>query len=382
MLLLIVGMRSAQAFPSFDDGNGVGCIQCHSSFGNGNGPLHLRHLTEFGITTCNLCHPAGGGSTPVLTYSSGPGGGYGCAGCHGQNYGEISPNSGQPKGSGYGLRKVHATAGVTVCAGCHTPGALGAPNPFPPALGENSLPLYYGLSSNNLTDSCDSNQEDLLFDADAVGLDNDGDGLVDSADPDCPTTTTTTPTTTTTTTTLPSLCGLTPNGGCLPAAKASLSITEKSAGKEKMKVALKNLVPVVTPSQFGDPLMGNTAYAVCVYDSSNQLRAEYFVDRAGDSCSGKPCWAPVSDKGYKYKDKVSQSDGTQKIGLAGGAAGKGKILWGGKNSSLTMPVGVAAALMNQTSATVQLLTSDASCFGAALTRVKKADGIAFSALYP
>ena len=46
------------------------------------------------------------------------------------------------------------------------------------------------------------------------------------------------------------------------------------------------------------------------------------------------------------------------------------------------PSGIAAALQNQTSATVQVLSSNASCFGVALTEVKKADGVTFSATGP
>jgi hypothetical protein len=56
----------------------------------------------------------------------------------------------------------------------------------------------------------------------------------------------------------------------------------------------------------------------------------------------------------------------------------------GKNnpSAPSMPTDVAAALLNQTGATVQLLTNDASCFGMSLLQVKKADGKIFKALGP
>ena len=54
----------------------------------------------------------------------------------------------------------------------------------------------------------------------------------------------------------------------------------------------------------------------------------------------------------------------------------------GKNSTGTLPLGVAAALQNEVSATVQLLSSDASCFGLTLTDVKTADGLTFKAVGP
>lgn len=380
---------NAYAYPSYDDGAGNGCVQCHNGFLGGNGPLHLQHRTKFAVTTCNLCHPSGGGSTPVNTYWSGPGGGFGCAGCHGQDYGETSPNSGLPKATAYGLRLFHVSQGVTVCgtSGCHQPGALGSPNPFPPVFGEHVPPPYYNPTFSNLTDPCSSAQEDLAFDADSVGLDNDGNGLADyPADPDCaaPVTATPTPTPTPTQTPPPSPsfnCGPAPAGGCIPPEKGLLIVNEKTAGKEKLKVKLGSLQPAVAPSQFGDPVSGSTAYKVCVYNAANQLSGEYTVAQAGAMCGDQPCWSTVS-KGYKYKDKSTAADGILKINLFGGDPGKGKVLVVGKNNASTMPTGVAAALQNQAAATVQVLTSDASCFGVTLTRIKKADGVFFKAVEP
>ena len=378
---------TAQARPMYDDGTGVGCVSCHNGFVGGTGPLHVNHLTALGIgTNCNLCHPNGGGTTPVRTYTSGPGGGFGCAGCHGQDYGEISPNSLQPKASAYGLRQLHVNQGVTSCgtSSCHAPGSLGHSNPFPTLFGENHLPPYYGQPTNNLTQPCLGSQEDMPFDADTIGLDNDGDGLVDLLDPDCAgvTTTTTTTLATTTTTTLPFACGAAPTPGCVLSGKGAVSVSEKSPGKEKIKVSLKSLLPLVTPAMFGDPATGSTAYKVCLYDAANVLKGTYTVDRAQDICNGLSCWLTVSGKGFKYGDKLLQADGVQKMQLYGGSAGKGAIKIGGSNKALTMPTGVAAALLNQTSATIQLRTSDASCFGLALNTVKKADGLLFTAVGP
>src|SRR5262245_12505854 len=203
LLCVALSAAIAHAYPSYDDGAGNGCVQCHNGFQGGNGPLHFQHRTQLGVTTCNLCHPAGGGTTPVNTYWSGPGGGLGCAGCHGRDYGEVSPNSGEPKSSGYGLRQLHVSKGVTTCGtgGCHHPGVLGHPNPFPPPLGEDVAPPYYDPIFSALMSACSSADEDMTFDADTLGLDNDGDGFVDAADPDCADVVSTTTTTTTSTTT-------------------------------------------------------------------------------------------------------------------------------------------------------------------------------------
>jgi hypothetical protein len=367
----------------YDDGAGKGCVQCHNGFQGGNGPLHYQHRTQLGITTCNVCHSAGGGSTPVRTYWSGPGGGYGCAGCHGQDYGETSPDSGQPKATAYGLRLFHVNQGITACgtSGCHKPGALGAPNPFPTLFGENVPPPYYAPMYSRLTNPCSSAEED--FDADGVGLDNDGDGLVDAADPDCAASasTTTTTTSTTTTTTLFG-CGPAPAVDCVGSGKGVLLVSEKGAGKGTLKVSLSKLRTAVATSQFGDPVTGTTSYKVCIYDGANQLKGVYTVSRAGDLCGRLSCWSTMSDKGYEYTDKSTAADGIFKMKLSGGHPGKGNVQVIGKSTASTLPTGIAASLQSQRGATVQLLTSDASCFGTALTRVKKAKGGMFSAVGP
>jgi hypothetical protein len=385
---LALGASDAQAYPLYNNG-GTGCVECHAGFQGGpQGGLHAQHVSLFGITAsqqCNLCHPSFGGSAPVRTYTSGAG--YGCAGCHGQDYGETSPNSGQPKATGYGLRQAHANAGVMICGGCHMPGVLGHQDPAPAILGENVAPPYYNTPATNLRNPCDSNQEDLPFDMDLVGLDNDGDGLRDyPADPDCPPTTTTTTTTSTTTTTLPVACGPAPAGGCIAAGSGSLKVSEKKAGKESVKASFKNLVSAVTQAQFGDPVDDGTSYALCIYTAGNALAGELSVARAGEVCEGKACWSKVSTKGYKYGDKAASADGVSKISLGGGDAGKGKISMSAKNNAAkgqnSLPTGIATALSGSASATVQLLTSDASCFEATLTDVKDADGTVFSAVGP
>src|SRR4029450_8225065 len=179
LLYAALSAPTAQAYPMYDDGAGRGWVRGHSGFQGGNGPLHFQHRTQLGVTTCNLCHPAEGGSTPVRTYWSGPGGGFGCAGCHGQDYGETSPNSGLMKATAYGLRQFHVNQGITSCgtSGCHKPGALGHPNPFPALHGEDVAPLYYDPVFSGLKHSCSSAEEDMSLDPDSVGLDNDGDGL-------------------------------------------------------------------------------------------------------------------------------------------------------------------------------------------------------------
>jgi len=211
--LAIVGwVGRVEAYPTYDNGSGTGCVSCHNGYSN-EGALHLSHLTKFGITNCGLCHMnASGGDTPVYTYKSNVG--LGCAGCHGHDYGETSIHSGLPKATAYGLRRKHAlefaaASQPNVCANCHFPGSAitGDPDPAPAIFDETVRPPYYNQPTNNLTDPCSSTQES--FESVPPGLDNDGNGAADMADSACaafvPTTSTTavTTTSTTTSTTLP-----------------------------------------------------------------------------------------------------------------------------------------------------------------------------------
>jgi len=383
LLCTVLYAPSAQGYPQYDDdtgpGIGTGCVNCHAGFTGGPGnALHNNHVNTLMTTSCNVCHPAGGGTKPVLTYGSGTGGGYGCAGCHGTDYGEVSIISGNPKASGYGLRQHHANNGVALCAGCH------ATTTIQP---ESTPPPYYTMMKSRLTDPCSSTEEDLPFDVDSIGLDNDGDGLVDALDPDCAAaTTTSTVVSTTTSTTVPPpvTCAASPVGGCLTPGKGQLLVNEKTAGSEKVTVGLKNLVPATTQSDFGSPVSGSTSWAVCIYDQSGTLQGEMQVDRAGQLCGTKPCWKAVSTKGYKYADKLAAADGITKLQGTSGDAGKGKVQAKGQNKAskglTALPTGIAAALQNNTQATVQIVTSDGACFSAVVDDVKTADGLQFKGL--
>ena len=135
-------------------------------------------------------------------------------------------------------------------------------------------------------------------------------------------------------------CGTAPAVGCIAPEKGSLIVNEKKAGKEKLKVKLTKLQPAVTQSQFGDPVSGTTAYAICIYDAANQLKGSYTVDaRRTTPAAGKPCWSAISDKGYKYGDKSAAADGILKMKLSGGDAGKGKIKVIGKNTTGQLAAG-------------------------------------------
>jgi hypothetical protein len=182
-------------------------------------------------------------------------------------------------------------------------------------------------------------------------------------------------------------CAPAPIPGCIGSGTARLLVNAKKAGRESLKVALKKLSGPTTQSDFGDPVTGATAYGICVYDQSGILVGSLAVARAGAPCGAAqtPCWVAPAD-GYAYRDGDGESDGIQQIVAKGGGAGKGRLTAKGRNAAnrgrTSLPVGVAAALAGSASATVQVVTDDASCFGATLTNVRTADGLRFKASGP
>jgi hypothetical protein len=185
LVILVFATPSSpgHAYPRFGGSTGTGgCSTCHNWTKNPyTSPkgytlkvsLHDLHRgSAYMNTTCDLCHSSGGYKNPYLNSSAGTKSntGYGCAGCHGRIY------SSKPRGPG--LRAHHKKKGVTICGSCHTS------DPTPRA--ENVKPPYYGTSDTQVAAPCNddaSTSEDWT--GDNKGLDNDGDGLVDKADPDC-----------------------------------------------------------------------------------------------------------------------------------------------------------------------------------------------------
>lgn len=158
-------------------------------------------------------------------------------------------------------------------------------------------------------------------------------------------------------------------------------VNEKNFGKEQIKVTIDRLLSSVPVSLFGDPVDGTTAYTVCIYDQHDVAAAVLRVNRPREQCGTSPCWKSLRRAGYKYTDKLLAADGIVQILLKSGAAGTGKVVAKGKRNlakGLTaLPIGVAAKLTSSRHATVQVLVSDAGCFGGTVNRVTEADGIVF-----
>lgn len=183
-------------------------------------------------------------------------------------------------------------------------------------------------------------------------------------------------------------CGPVALSGCRAATKASLSIVEQKPGKEKWKASLAKFDAPTTLADLGDPVAGNTTYALCLYDGADRLVAEVPVDRGGALCgsSQKPCWKATGTKGFRYKDPEAAAGGAKKLTAKIGDLGKGKLKLQAANNAKkaqeNLQTGVAASLAGATSARLQLDLTDGACFEASLTDVKKADGLRFKAKTP
>jgi hypothetical protein len=192
---LVIWAPKPDAYDTYSANNdATNCRACHGNFRassylslsdgqNWGGNLHDLHRSNMLGGDCATCH--GSPFFPVVLDSSDGGEGLepiGCVGCHGRN--EDIGNDSLSNGRGAGLRQHHFTTGVTACAGCHDDAN---PATYTP-VGEDVPPSYYftpdAAHPNKPTNPCNpSGEED--FAGSSQGLDNDGDNLYDTSDPDC-----------------------------------------------------------------------------------------------------------------------------------------------------------------------------------------------------
>jgi hypothetical protein len=182
-------------------------------------------------------------------------------------------------------------------------------------------------------------------------------------------------------------CPSAPAPKCLTAAKASLAISEKKPGKEKLTAKLSGFGAATTQADLGNPASGTTVYRLCVYNPVDVVAVALTVDRAGENCGpkAKPCWKDKGGKGWSYKDPLAEASGVRGLAATSGASGKGKLqVKAGNNTAknqAALPTGLAMMLQATTSVTLQVSTSDAQCFQSPLTATI-ADGEQFKAKAP
>lgn len=175
--------------------------------------------------------------------------------------------------------------------------------------------------------------------------------------------------TSTTSSTLPAaLCAPAPRPDCVEAAKGTLVVDERVPSRGKLRVVWKALTGFVPTADLGNPLSGDTEYAVCLYDDLSTVAGELHLDRAQATCgpTAKPCWKSMGGLGFRYSDRNATVHGIKRIVLKGGPTGKGKLVLKAKvvpgRSASGLPPGIPLALSDSQQVTAQIVSSDAGCF--------------------
>ncbi len=192
-LALVVMVPTARAYEQYSLTRTAGnCADCHGDFRAApyvspkgevwTTNLHDAHRTSMLSSDCGACHLAAGRfpvslngpSTSAAPFNTA------CLGCHGRVEGAAGL-------TGRGLRQHHTRAGETACLACHGDAALTG---FP-VVAESVLPPLYltGNAAHPLlpTDPCNPAPgfPEGKYGGSTLGLDNDGNGLYDVADPAC-----------------------------------------------------------------------------------------------------------------------------------------------------------------------------------------------------
>lgn len=119
---------------------------------------------------------------------------------------------------------------------------------------------------------------------------------------------------------------------CLAATQSQLQLKYNPGDASKNQLKWRwGAGEAFAQGDLGDPTAA-TDYALCVYDDDFTTFAAG-VD-GGGTCGTGACWAAMSDKGYKYKNKNGGADAITGVVFKGGAAGKTSALVKAKGASL------------------------------------------------
>ena len=183
------------------------------------------------------------------------------------------------------------------------------------------------------------------------------------------------------------ICPGEPRPDCAELGAGSLVVDERKAGKEKLTVKLSGPATLVQ-EDFGNPLLaGGTELGLCIYDDAGERVAHLDLSRAGELCGTKPCWSaigggPPGGKGFAYKDKAGAALSVTSLSLKA-AGGSAKVQAAASNNAkkgrTAFPTGIAAALAETASATVQLHLTGGTCVSAVLSEIKKQEPGLFKA---
>jgi hypothetical protein len=180
-------------------------------------------------------------------------------------------------------------------------------------------------------------------------------------------------------------CPTTPAMGCFSAGKSKLLVRfHPDPGRRKLLWKWSKGTAPLAQADFGDPESGGTSYTLCVYDQSagSSALAMSVPIAAGGTCHGRPCWKPLANLGWIYRDR----DRGLKMLLTGGSAGAPKAMFKQKNPpALPTPVSGTQFFNQDTAVVVQLHSSGpAACWSTAFDQstTRKNDGGNFRATIP
>jgi hypothetical protein len=181
-------------------------------------------------------------------------------------------------------------------------------------------------------------------------------------------------------------CRARPQVGCVESGRAKVMVQESRPGREKAVFKLDRMLTQTLQQDFGDPVDGDTGYAICVYDEADRLAAELAVDRSGEACGAGACWRATGTTGFKYRDRTGSASGVLTLAMRSGPAGAGSIKAVARNNAgkglTALPSGIATALAGSHRATLQVRTTERACFAADIPVIRQADAFHFKGLLP
>lgn len=138
------------------------------------------------------------------------------------------------------------------------------------------------------------------------------------------------------------------------AAQVQIKYNAANTSKTKLKFKWKK-GQSTDVMDFGNPGLGTTAYAVCLYHGSTLIYEA--------SVPAGPGWTPGT-KGPKYKDKAGSEEGVTKLALKAGPDGKAKAFVKADNKGGLMTLTETPPFAAPLQFTAQIINSDNQCWEA------------------
>jgi len=189
-----------------------------------------------------------------------------------------------------------------------------------------------------------------------------------------PTATQTATPTPTVTSTIASPCPVAPRDDCRHAGSAQLKIADKGL-PERAAVDWKwRRGAATTALEWGDPAVGATDYALCIWDESGsgpELVLAMTAPSGALDATGRRAWkrsgSAAQPKGWKYRQRDGTPEGIVNLVLQAGEAGSTKVLLKARGALVNLPTPANSEQYFEQSpgVIVQLIAADSPlCWGA------------------